>query len=117
MLEIPLQFPVIRVDRDRRVGVKTIAFCASGQSHPRLRLGRSPERQIQSWIVTAGDPHFTTSAIFVREIAPGFGSFITGSRDRVEAPELFAGLGIVSAHEAFLFLIALASAESFEHFS
>ena len=109
-----MKFPVVRIDRDRRVGVEAITFGPAGERHPGLGLSGSPEGQVERRIVAAGDPHFAAGAILVRQVAPGVSAWIAGRRDGVEPPELFAGLGIVSAHEAFFFLIALAAAEAFE---
>ncbi len=44
MLEVPFKFPVIRIDRNRRIGVEAIAFRAASERHPGLGLSGSPDR-------------------------------------------------------------------------
>src|SRR5262245_6006315 len=117
MLEVPREFAVVWIDRNRGTGVQCVAFGAARQRHPGFGLSRSPVRQIEDGIIAARDPHLAAGAIAVRKVSPGVAPLVPRRRDRVEPPQLLAGIRVVGAEKTFFFLVATAAAQSLDHFS
>src|SRR4030095_15795135 len=84
--------------------------------HPRLRLRRTPVGEIEIRIVATGNPCLAAGAEQIREAAPCFAGLAFGG-DRVESPELLAGLRVVGADEALLLDVLLTAAHALDDFS
>ena len=103
VIVIPGEFSGIGIQRQRRVGVQRRAVARSpAGAHPRLRLGRSPVREVQVGIVAAGDPGFRAHAKDVGEASPSIASRLSRPAQWCRNAKPLCRLSIVSADEAFL---------------
>ena len=89
-LVVPLQLAGVGVERDDRVGIEVVAGPLIGiPVGP--RIADAPVGQVQRRIVRTGDPD-RAAAVLPRVALPGFVPGSPGAGNRVEPPELLAGL-------------------------
>ena len=112
----PRELAGVDVERQRRAGEQRVVLDrhAAADRHPRLRLRRAPERQVQHGIVAAGDPRLAARAEQRGQRAPRVASLLALRCHGVESPQLFAGRRVVRADEALLLAIRLTAAESLD---
>src|SRR5262245_4328023 len=99
MLEVPLQFAVIGVQRQSGIRIETFvaSFRPATYPHPGLGLGHAPIRFVQVRIVAAGDPGLTSGAHHVRDLSPCITAWLPVARRRMELPNLLSARGLVGA--------------------
>src|SRR3989441_8812050 len=118
VLEMPRELAGIDVERQRRARIERVVVHrhAATDSQPWLGLRRAPVREVQRWIVGAGDPRLGSGAEEVRKLAPCVTLGLAVERNRAEAPYLLAGRRIVGADEALLLAIGLTGRKALDHF-
>ena len=116
---VPRQLAGIEIERDGGARVERLVerVHPAAHRHPRLRLRRTPVGEIEIRIVAAGDPRLAAGAEQVRQAAPRIAAGFTDTGDRVESPQLLAGLGVVGADEALLLDVLLTAAHALDDFS
>src|SRR5438067_1146383 len=98
VLEVALDRPGGRVDRDRRRRVEVVAL-ALGR-HPRIAVADAPVQQVGRRIVVAGDPRRAAAGLPLIARRPRVAAGFARRGNRVALPGLRAGRGIVGRHEA-----------------
>src|SRR5690606_38250929 len=98
VLVVPLQLAGIDVEGERGVGVEHVAITRTAdQLGVRSRHADAPNRGARFRIVGARRPGRTTPAVFRRNVAPALLLlFVIRIIDRVEAPQFFTGLEVMS---------------------
>src|SRR5215475_92260 len=106
MVEVPLQFARVDVERDRgvREESRAVARSAAG-THPRFGLCGTPIRQIQVGIVATRDPGLGAYSEHVWEAAPRVATEFASLGNRVELPQQLPGPCVIRADETLFVLI------------
>ena len=103
-LEIPLQFPGIRIESQHAIGVKVV----SG-THPTLKVRRritgAPINRIQLRIIGSGHP-CSPSAVEIQFARPASGTELARGRYRPESPHQLATQCVVGGEESAHAVIA-----------
>src|SRR5439155_15821572 len=99
VLVVPLQLSRVGIERERRAG-KERGRVAALRPGSTLRLSGPPVHEIQQRIVRPCDPGIGTRALVVRQTAPTVAARRAGARDRVELPDLLAGIRIIGGDKA-----------------
>ena len=90
------------------LGVERRAFGVPLHDGPRLGLGGGPVDETRLGVVAPRDPRIGPRAPNQRQVAPGVAGRVSGAGDGRGAPQLGAGLRIVSGDEADVVLVPLA---------
>ena len=101
VLVVPDDLAGVGVERERRVVIEVLLVVAAERE---LRRGdrhrRADVDQVGLGVVARDHPRADMPALLQRHIAPRLLARLAGSRDRSNAPELFAGLRVVRRDDA-----------------
>ena len=110
MLVVPDDLAGLGVERERRVVIQVLLVrAAENELRGRDRHGRADVDAGQRRIEARHHPRADVPALLHRHVAPALVAGLAGLRDRVRAPQLLAGRGVVRGdHAAFVRRIGLA---------
>src|SRR5581483_72080 len=110
VLEMPLRFARLDVDRHERRGVEVVPDTRVAVPI-RTWIAGAPVQQLQLGIVRTGQPR-RAAAVDPTVAGPRFAAWLSGRWDRPEAPQLFAGLRVIRVEEAADARFAAADADN-----
>src|SRR4051794_1231575 len=118
MLEIPLQLPRVRIERQRGTGEQPLVtgLGATADPEPGFRLRHSPIGEVEHRIVTADNPRIASGPEEVGQFAPGVAAGLAFLGDGAETPDLLAITRVVSSDRAIR-AIATAARHAGQHFA
>ena len=114
VLEVPVEFTGIDIDRDGRVRVEPLVEDRhmAARGHPGFGLCRAPVGAVELRIVAPRDPGVAALAEDVVQVGPGIAAGLARVGDRVEPPDQLSGGRVVRADEAAGLAVPGASAQS-----
>ena len=99
VLEVPLEAPGRRIEREDRIGVEVVAL-ALGAVVVGARVAGRPVERLQRRVERSGEPRGGAAALDGRAAPPRLGARFPARGDRPESPRFLAGHAIEGGHEA-----------------